>query len=117
VTLCTGSLGVLPATDVSAVARQLGALGRIHFAHCRNVRVTGEHRFHETPHPATFGDIDLVEVMRALRDTGFRGPIRSDHGRMIWNERGRPGYGLYDRALGAAYLNGLWDGLTRETAR
>ena len=26
---------------------------------------------------------------------------------MIWGETGRPGYGLYDRALGAVYINGL----------
>jgi mannonate dehydratase len=30
---------------------------------------------------------------------------------MIWGERGRPGYGLNDRALGATYLYGLWEGL------
>jgi mannonate dehydratase len=30
---------------------------------------------------------------------------------MIWGEAGRPGYGLYDRALGAMYLRGLWEGL------
>lgn len=28
---------------------------------------------------------------------------------MIWGEKGRPGYGLYDRALGAAYILGLWE--------
>ena len=51
-------------------------------------------------------------VLSALRDTGFAGPMRPDHGRMIWGEHGRPGYGLHDRALGAAYLYGLWEGLT-----
>jgi mannonate dehydratase len=81
------------------------------------VRVTGEHRFHETPHPSALGDVDMSAVLRALRDTGFAGPIRSDHGRMIWNERGKPGYGLYDRALGAAYLNGLWEGLAGAGSR
>jgi mannonate dehydratase len=55
--------------------------------------------------------VDLGEVLRALRDTNFTGPMRPDHGRMIWGERGRPGYGLYDRALGAMYLQGLWEGL------
>jgi mannonate dehydratase len=117
VTLCTGSLGALPSTDLPAVARRLGAIGRVHFTHCRNIRVTGERRFHETSHPSASGDVDMFEVLRALRDTGYSGPVRSDHGRMIWNERGRPGYGLHDRALGAAYLNGLWEGLTRETVR
>ena len=113
VTFCTGSLGALPENDVPAMARRIGALGRIHFAHCRNVRVTGERQFHETPHPSAFGGVDLGAVLSALHSTGFTGPMRTDHGRMIWGERGRPGYGLYDRALGAMYLQGLWEGLTQ----
>jgi len=32
---------------------------------------------------------------------------------MIWGETGRPGYGLYDRALGAVYLNGIWETLDK----
>ena len=32
----------------------------------------------------------------------------------IWAERGRPGYGLYDRALGAMYLQGLWEGISND---
>ena len=116
VTLCTGSLAALPANDLPGIATRLGAAGRIHFSHCRNIRVTGDRRFHEVPHPTASGDVDMFAVLSALHETGFRGPIRPDHGRMIWNERGRPGYGLHDRALGAAYLNGLWEGLTRESA-
>jgi mannonate dehydratase len=115
VTFCTGSLGANTENDLPAMVRRLGAGGggRIHFAHCRNVRVTGPRRFHETAHPSACGGVDLAEVLRALRDVGFAGPMRPDHGRMIWGERGRPGYGLYDRALGAMYLQGLWEGLTR----
>jgi len=110
VTFCTGSLGALPENNLPAIVRRIGA--RIHFAHCRNVRITGERKFHETPHPS--GDVPLADVLRALRDTGFAGPMRPDHGRMIWGERGRPGYGLYDRALGATYLQGLWEGLSTQ---
>jgi mannonate dehydratase len=110
VTFCTGSLGALPENDLPAMVRRLGP--RIHFAHCRNVRITGERRFHETPHPSSLGDVNLGAVLQALRDTDFAGPMRPDHGRMIWGERGRPGYGLYDRALGATYLQGLWEGLS-----
>jgi mannonate dehydratase len=112
ITFCTGSLGALPSNDLPAMIRRLGP--RIHFAHCRNVRVTGERAFHETPHPSRFGTVDMLAVLAALRDTGFTGPMRPDHGRMIWRETGRPGYGLYDRALGAMYLQGLWEGLTQE---
>lgn len=32
---------------------------------------------------------------------------------MIWGETGKPGYGLFDRALGAAYLNGIWEALEK----
>ena len=113
VTFCTGSLGAHPRNDLPAIARRLGAIARIHFAHCRNVLITGERRFHETPHPRGFGSVDLRAVLAALKETGFTGPMRPDHGRMIWGERGRPGYGLYDRALGAMYLQGLWEGLDR----
>lgn len=111
VTFCTGSFGALPTNDLPPMIREIGAQGRIHFAHCRNVRVTGDHAFSETPHPTACGDVDMFAVLRALHDTGFAGPMRPDHGRMIWGERGRPGYGLYDRALGAMYLHGLWEGI------
>ena len=121
-TFCTGSLGSRPDNDVVAMARRFAGLGRIHFAHCRNVRLTGERRFHEVPHPSAFGDVDMRGVLAALRDGGFTGPMRSDHGRMIWGEQGRAGYGLHDRALGATYLLGLWEGLgstipSRESSR
>jgi mannonate dehydratase len=111
VTVCTGSLGADPNNDLPAIVRRLGAIGggRIHFMHCRNVKRTGEHRFHESPHPSAFGSVDMLEVMRVLHEVGYAGPMRPDHGRMIWGETGRPGYGLYDRALGAMYLQGLWE--------
>jgi mannonate dehydratase len=54
----------------------------------------------------------MFAILKALHKNGFGGPLRPDHGRMIWGESGRPGYGLFDRALGAAYLNGLWEGIS-----
>jgi mannonate dehydratase len=49
----------------------------------------------------------MADIVEALVDTGYDGPVRPDHGRVIWDEKSKPGYGLYDRALGAAYLLGL----------
>jgi mannonate dehydratase len=95
------------------MVRALGGRGRIHFMHCRNIHRTGNKQFHETPHPSSFGDVDMLNVLAALADIDYVGPMRPDHGRMIWGERGRPGYGLYDRALGAMYLQGLWEGIER----
>jgi mannonate dehydratase len=113
VTFCTGSLGASPDNDLPAMIRQLGP--RIHFAHCRNVKRTGNKQFNEVAHPSKCGDVDMLSVMRALRAVGFDGIMRPDHGRMIWGEQGRPGYGLYDRALGATYLQGLWEAITSES--
>ncbi|MBW3629989.1 MAG: mannonate dehydratase [Gemmatimonadetes bacterium] len=113
VTFCTGSLGASLDNDLPAMVREIGSLGRIHFAHCRNVKVTGDRQFYESKHPSEFGSVDMLEVLRALHEVGFDGPMRPDHGRMIWGETGKPGYGLYDRALGATYLLGLWEALSR----
>ena len=82
----------------------------------------------------------MGEVMRALHDIDFDGYLRPDHGRRIWDEawtvkkvilpdgteteEHRPdgfngvkpvaGYGLFDRALGAAYALGLWEGIAKQ---
>ena len=109
ITFCTGSLVANPENDLPKMIRRFG--DRIHFAHCRNVKVTGPKQFHEVAHPSENGNVDMLEVMKAYRDVGFDGPVRPDHGRMIWEETGLAGYGLYDRALGATYLQGLWEGV------
>ena len=70
--------------------------------------------FEETAHDNTYGSLDIIGIMRVLVDNGFDGYLRPDHGRMIWGETGKPGYGLFDRALGASYLNGVWEALEKE---
>jgi mannonate dehydratase len=114
VTFCTGSLAANTAANLVEGARALAGAGKVHFVHARNIKVIGAHSFEETAHPSEYGDVNMRGVITALRSSGFHGPVRSDHGRMIWGETGRPGYGLYDRALGAAYLNGLWEGIAGE---
>jgi mannonate dehydratase len=117
ITFCTGSLGSTRDNNLPAMATRFASAGRIHFAHCRNVLTDGPRSFHEVPHPSRFGDVDMAAVLAALHDNGFEGPMRPDHGRMIWDETGRPGYGLHDRALGAMYLQGLWEGLSANARR
>lgn len=112
-TLCTGSLGSSAANDVVHMARKYAAQGRIHFAHLRNVRLLEEGGFEESAHFSESGSLDMVGILKALHDQHFDGYIRPDHGRMIWGEAGRPGYGLYDRALGASYITGIWETLSK----
>lgn len=111
-TLCTGSLGVSPSNDLVHLADKYSAMGRVHFVHLRNVKIL-EGGFEEAAHYSPCGSLDMVRIMAALHKNGFDGYIRPDHGRMIWGETGRPGYGLYDRALGATYLNGIWETLDK----
>lgn len=114
ITLCTGSLGCSAQNDVVKMAGKYAAMGRIHFVHARNVAVLEDNRgFEERAHLSACGSLDMFAILKALHDNGFDGYIRPDHGRMIWGETGRAGYGLYDRALGATYLNGLWEALEK----
>ena len=111
VTFCTGSYGTNPKNDLPEMIRALK--GRIHFAHIRNLKFNSEDDFEEAAHLSSDGNFDMYEIVKALYDIGFDGPIRPDHGRMIWEEVAMPGYGLYDRALGAAYINGLWEAICK----
>lgn len=110
-TLCTGSLGTNPQNDIPDIIRSLK--GRIPFAHVRNLLHTAPGQFEEAAHLSSDGSMDLYEILRALHDIGFSGLIRPDHGRAVWDEVAMPGYGLYDRAMGAAYLQGLWEAIEK----
>lgn len=115
VTFCSGSYGTNLENDLPDMIRSLK--GRIHFAHVRNLKFITKDNFEEAAHLSSDGSFDMYEIMKALYDIGFTGPIRPDHGRMIWDEVAMPGYGLYDRALGAAYLNGLWEAVDKASRR
>ena len=112
-TLCTGSLGCAKTNDMVKLTDKYSAMGRIHFMHIRNVKILEDGSFEESAHFSPCGSLDIVGIMRALYKNGFDGYIRPDHGRMIWGETGKPGYGLFDRALGASYLNGIWETLQK----
>ena len=115
VTFCSGSYGTNLNNNLPEMIRALE--GRIHFAHVRNLYFHSPTNFEESAHLSSDGTFDMYEIMRALYETGFTGPIRPDHGRMIWGEVAMPGYGLYDRALGATYLNGLWEAIDKSHTR
>jgi mannonate dehydratase len=112
-TLCTGSLGPNLLNDIPAIIREFH--DRIHFAHIRNVKVFENGDFIEVSHRGKDGSVDVYEVLKAYHDNGFTGYIRPDHGRHLWGEEKncRPGYGLYDRALGVMYMLGVWDSLDK----
>ncbi len=121
ITLCAGSIAEDPKNNVYDILEEFTKRGRIHFAHVRNIKFINEEKadkdFYEAQHLSSEGSLDMYKIMKALHDNGFNGFIRPDHGRMIWGETGRPGYGLYDRALGLTYLNGLWEALEKQNKK
>lgn len=107
---CIGSLGADPNNKLVEMINRYQ--DRIHFMHVRNVRVDPSGDFSEVSHRTQDGTVDITGVMAALVEFAYDGYIRPDHGRHIFGEDSstvRPGYGLYDRVLGAMYLTGSWD--------
>ena len=114
-TLCSGSLNANPENNVAAIVRR--HCDRIAFAHIRNVKHFPNGDFSEASHRDCDGDTGILDILRAYHDCGFDGYIRPDHGRHLWDEKPgnvRPGYGLYDRALGIMYMLGAWDMMEKE---
>ena len=113
--LCSGSLNADPRNRVAPIVRK--HCDRIAFAHIRNVKHFPSGDFSEVSHRDCDGDTGIIEILQAYHECGFEGYIRPDHGRHLWNEGPgtvRPGYGLYDRAMGIMYMLGVWDLLERE---
>lgn len=109
ITMCVGSYASDPANDVLDIMEYALKRDRINFMHTRNVKA-GDWGFQEVAHLSDAGDIDMNAVIKLLVDYDWDGYNRPDHGRRIWNEQQEtPGYGLYDRALGATYFNGLYE--------
>ena len=113
-TFCTGSLGAGRFNDLPKMAEKYAK--RIYFAHLRQLKFVNETDFYENGHQTQDGNVDIYAIVKALEENGFTGYVRPDHGRNIWGEEGKPGYGLYDRALGAAYLSGLFEAVRKDRA-
>lgn len=113
-TLCTGSLGCGQFNNMINLVDKYSSMDRIHFMHVRNIKLLNDGvSFEESAHYSGCGSLDIVEILKVLYKNKFTGYLRPDHGRMIWGESGKPGYGLYDRALGASYITGIWETLSK----
>ena len=112
--LCSGSLNADPNNNVAEIVRK--HCDRIAFAHVRNIKHFENGDFSEASHRDCDGETGMLEILKAYHDCGYEGYMRPDHGRHLWGEgpgNVRPGYGLYDRALGIMYMLGVWDMLDK----
>ena len=112
ITFCTGSLGAGRFNDLPAMAAKYAK--RIYFAHLRQLKYTSGTDFYENGHQTAEGNVDIYSIVRALEENGFEGYLRPDHGRNVWGEDAKPGYGLFDRAMGACYLQGIFEAVDKD---
>jgi mannonate dehydratase len=111
ITLCQGNFALMTG-DLPGTIRRLGP--RIAFAHFRDVRGTPE-RFEETFHDD--GPTDMLACMRAYRDAGFTGVLRSDHVPTIEGDQADvAGYSHHARLHAIGYMTGLREAVEREAA-
>lgn len=115
ITFCTGSLGAGRFNDLPKMAAKY--VDRIYFAHLRQLSFVNDTDFYENGHRTENGNLDMYAIVKALVAGGFDGYVRPDHGRDIWGEVCKPGYGLYDRALGAAYLLGMFEAIEKDLGK
>jgi mannonate dehydratase len=73
---CVGTLAEMPGGDAYAAVDQYSAQGRIAYVHLRNVRGKVPH-YKETH--IDEGDLDVLRVIRILKNNNFSGVIIPDH--------------------------------------
>jgi mannonate dehydratase len=99
---CLGTFAAMN-VDIPATIRRFG--DQIAYVHFRDVRGTPQ-SFAETFHDN--GPTDMVAAMRALQETGFRGPLRPDHvPQLVGEDDGEPGYTILGRLFAWGYLRAL----------
>ncbi len=101
--LCVGTFSEM-GVDVPAAIHKFA--GKINYVHLRNVRGPRE-EFVEIFHDEE-GNSDMVEVLRAYKETGDDGLARADHVPLMAGEEGDGGgYSFKGRIFAVGYLRGV----------
>lgn len=105
-TFCQGTYATMN-EDVISLVHEFGRMKKIFFVHVRDVLGScGD--FRETFHDN--GPTDMFQVMKAYREIGFDGPLRSDHVPTMAGESNQHfGYEMKGNLFGIGYIRGLID--------
>ena len=107
-TFCQGTYTTM-GEDVHSLIHEFGKRKKIFFVHIRDVVGTA-HNFRETFHDN--GPTNMFLMMKAYKETGFDGPLRSDHVPTMFGESNKHvGYEMKGNLFGIGYIKGLMDAL------
>lgn len=107
-TFCQGTYTTMN-EDVLSLIHEFGEAKKIFFVHIRDVTGTPQN-FRETFHDN--GPTDMFKMMKAYKEMGFDGPIRSDHVPTMYGETNdHVGYEMKGNLFGIGYIKGLMDAL------
>ena len=102
ITFCQGSFAAMN-EDIPSLIRHFGR--KIFFVHFRDIRGDAD-AFEETFHDE--GQTDMKACMRAYKEIGFDGVIRTDHAPVMAGESGEnPAYEMLGHISATGYLKGL----------
>ena len=102
ITFCQGSFAAMN-EDIPSLIRHFGR--KIFFVHFRDIRGDAD-AFEETFHDE--GQTDMKACMRAYKEIGFDGVIRTDHAPVMAGESGEnPAYKMLGHIFATGYLKGL----------
>ena len=108
-TMCQGSF-VTMGEDPLEVIEHFGRLGKMFFAHFRDVR-GDRYDFEETFHDD--GPTDMYACMKRYAGVGYDGCIRPDHvPAMLGEENEHPGYTNLGNLFAVGYMRGLMEAAT-----
>ena len=104
ITLCQGCFAEM-GCDLPRVVRHFK--DRTHFVHFRDIQGSPEDFYESFPDN---GANDMLEVLRAYRETDYHGFIRVDHVPLLATEEAPyDGYGMYGHTFAIGYLKGLME--------
>lgn len=102
ITFCQSSFAAMN-EDIPSLIRHFGR--KIFFVHFRDIRGDAD-AFEETFHDE--GQTDMKACMRAYKEIGFDGVIRTDHAPVMAGESGEnPAYEMLGHIFATGYLKGL----------
>ncbi|MDO5580540.1 MAG: mannonate dehydratase [Planctomycetia bacterium] len=103
ITFCQANFYAAGENVPDLIRRWKDRIAFVHFRDIRGTAVSFVESFHDN------GDHDMSAAIRAYKEIGFSGPIRTDHAPSMAGEGEGSGYEILGHLFALGYLKGLWE--------